>query len=241
MTFIVLYSWSIVAFWLIISKGAIDMKKFKRVVAVFVAAVMLVCSFSFIAANAADKTEKEEYIVRMTLGYRDGAKAFEGHAFLYFENLTDEEIMVGVYPVPAKGTVSIGTFGSMVDGAGLYYNVEAYRYTFLGLKDYISLTKQLTASDLAEVSDKITRSGFWSKFFNCTYFALTTWNTVPGQSMPWLIFPEICNIEIKSYKNHSGYFAMVKPPVEKVFKQEGEGAEAKLVAASWHMEGDTIQ
>ncbi len=216
------------------------MKNLKKIAAIFVAAVILVCSFSFIAANAADTNDADKYIVRMTLGYRDGAKMFEGHAFLYFENLTDEEITVGLYPLEPHGTVSLGTFGSMVDGPGLYYNAEAYRYTFLKLTDYISLSKDLTAEDLEEVNDKIVRSGFWSKFFNCTYFALTTWNEVPGHSMPWLIFPEICNLEIKSYSDHKGYFPMNMPKAEQVFKLEGEGADAHLVPASWHMEGDTI-
>lgn len=214
------------------------MKNLKRIVAVMLAAVMFVCCFTFLSATAAD--EEPVYVAKMTLGYRDGAKAFEGHAFLYFENLTNKPITVGVYKVPAKGTVSLGTFGSMVDGEGLYYNVEAYRYTFLKLTDYISLSKNVTADELAAVSEKITNSGFWSKFFNCTYFALTTWNTVPGQSMPWLIFPEICNIEIKSYSNHGGYFPMNMPKAEDVYKQVGDGADAKLVPASWHMQADTV-
>lgn len=217
------------------------MKNFKRIVAVLLTAVMLVCSFTFLTVNAAEEEEQPVYVARMTLGYRDGAKSFEGHAFLYFENLTDEVIRVGVYNLyPGRG-VSLGTFGTMVDGEGLYYNVEAYRYNLLKLTDYISLTKDLTADQLADVTEKITTSGFWSKFFNCTYFALTTWNTVPGQSMPWLIFPEICNIEIKSYSNHGGYFVMKTPKETSVYKQQGDGAAATKVAASWHMQGDTIQ
>lgn len=215
------------------------MKNLKKIISVFMVVAILMCSFSFVVANAAN-TADDEVVARMTMGYRDGAKMFEGHSFLYFENLTDHEIMVGVYPVPAGGTVSVGTFGTMVDGPGLYYNVEAYRYTFLKLKDYISISKTLTKADLEEVSDKITRSGFWNKFFNCTYFAITTWNVVPGKSMIWLIFPEICNIEIKSFSDHGGYFPMNMPTTEQVYKQIGDGADAHLVPASWHMEADTI-
>lgn len=215
------------------------MKRLKKIVAVIITAAILVCSFSFIAVQAAD-TDNGEYVARMTLGYRDGAKMFEGHAFLYFENLTDHAITVGVYSLPAKATVSLGTFGTMVDGPGLYYNAEAYRYTLLKLTDYISISKMVTEDDLEVISDKISRSGFWSKFFNCTYFALTTWNEVPGYSMPWLIFPEICNWEIKTTSDHKGYFPMNMPTAEQVFKQEGDGPDAHLVPASWHMEGDTI-
>lgn len=217
------------------------MKNFKRIIAVILTAAMLVCSFSFVLASAADTAEEPKYVARMTMGYRDGAKMFEGHSFLYFENLTDEEIMVGVYPLPAGETVSVGSFGSMVDGPGLYYNVEAYRYTFLKLTDYISISKMLTAEDLEAVNDKIKISGMWNKFFNCTYFAITTWNTVPGQFMLWLIFPEFCNMEIKSFSNHGGYFPMVMPSKEQVYKQTGNGDTAALTPASWHMEGDTIQ
>lgn len=214
------------------------MKNLKRVLAVFVAAVMLVCSFSFISATAATVNDEPEYVARMTMGYRDGEKAFEGHAFLYFENLTDQKITVGVYTVPAKGTVSVGTFGTMVGGPGLYYNAEAYRYNYFKLTDYISISKYVTAEELEQVSIKITNSGFWNKFFNCTYFAITTWNMVSGNTMPWLIFPEICKLEILSYKAHAGYFAMKMPKADQVYKQEGDGEGAKLVKTSWHMEAD---
>ncbi len=217
------------------------MKNLKRILAVFIAAVMLVCSFSFITATAADSDGSSGYVARMTMGYRDGAKAFEGHAFLYFENLTNKEIKVGCYTVPAKGTVSVGTFGTMVDGAGLYYNVEAYRYNFLKLKDYISISKMVTAAELEEVSVKIKNSGFWNKFFNCTYFAVTTWNIVKGHTMPWLIFPELCNLEIKTTSGHEGYFAMKMPKVDQVYRQEGDGDGATAVKASWHMQADTIK
>lgn len=227
------------------------MKNLKRIVAVILATALLVCSFTFMTAFADDSTtdtttttttiSDDTPVARMTLGYRDGAKAFEGHAFLYFENLTDQKIKVGVYNVYPNGGVSVGTFGTMDEGPGLYYNVEAYRYNFLKLTDYISLTKTITAAELEQVSEKITNSGFWNKFFNCTYFALTTWNIVPGQSMPWLIFPEICNIEIKSYSNHGGYFKMKTPKETSVYKQEGEGAAATKHQTSWHMEADTIR
>ena len=204
---------------------------------------MLVCSFSFLTATAADTEDEPEYVARMTLGYRDGAKTFEGHAFLYFENLTDHKITIGCYTVGVGVCISVGTFGTMVDGPGLYYNVESYRYNFLKLTDYISLTKLVTAEELEEITVKIKNSGFWNKFFNCTYFAVTTWNIVEGYTMPWLIFPELCNLEIKTTSAHKGYFEMKMPPRGKdsVFKQEGDGDGAKAVHASWHMEADTIK
>ncbi len=214
------------------------MKNIKKIIAVILAVATLMCAFSFTGVSAKNYEQSDENVAVMYLGYRDGAKRFEGHAFLYFKNITDHEITVGLYPVPAGGAVSVGTFGTMIDGTGLYYNVEAFRYNHFKLTNYISLSKYVTEDQLEDVSEKITKSGFWNKFFNCTYFALTTWNEVPGQKMIWLIFPELTNIQIKSYSTHQGYFAMIKPSESNVFKQIGDGKDAQIVPASWHMDLD---
>jgi hypothetical protein len=57
-----------------------------------------------------------------------------GHTWIYIENLTDQELKVGVYTLPPNEGVSVGTLPEY-DGWGIYYNVEAYQQGIYGMED----------------------------------------------------------------------------------------------------------
>ncbi|MBR4726493.1 MAG: hypothetical protein IK080_01230 [Clostridia bacterium] len=76
-----------------------------------------------------------------------------GHVWVYVENLTQEDMVIGAYTVPPHEGVSLGCFGlTRSDGGGTYYNVEAHCGNKYGVKGMIALQEDLTADKLAKVS-----------------------------------------------------------------------------------------
>ena len=61
-----------------------------------------------------------------------------GHTWIYVENLTNQELKVGIYPLPAYEGVSVGTLPEY-DGWGLYYNIEAYQQAIYGMEGQVSM------------------------------------------------------------------------------------------------------
>ena len=144
-----------------------------------------------------------------------------GHTWIYIENITDQELMVGVYPLPPNEGVSVGTLPEY-DGWGLYYNIEAYQQGIYGMEDQLSMKEDITLKELRRVSNFIVSyPNFWDPvFFNCMLFAFLAWDMGSWKILLPLIFPIIGKIQMLIYPHETG--ALMKPVTkDKVYRQTG--------------------
>lgn len=205
------------------------MKNFKKAVALLMTVIVLFCSFTSLAFA---KTE-EEYVANAYICQKARLAYLSGHTWVYFENLTDHELTVGVYPLPAGQGVSVGTYGySIADGRGLYYNVECYRYNHPQTTDFVCVKKSLTQQDLDQMSRMIRITGIWFYLLNCSFAAFNIWNSSFGEFMPYLIFPFLARLCILIYPQHESGFNLYNPSMDQIYKQKGYGSSAYLVPAN---------
>ena len=151
-----------------------------------------------------------------------------GHTWVYVENLTDQELKVGVYTLPANEGVSVGTLPEY-DGWGVYYNIEAYQQGIYGMEDQLSMKDQITLRELRRVSNFIVSyPNFWDPvFFNCMLFAFLAWDMGSLKILLPLIFPIIGKLQMLIYPHETG--ALMKPVTkDKVYRQTGMFGWAKL-------------
>lgn len=177
---------------------------------------MLAGVFMFsVSAKTFEVEEEEPIVARMHISHfprnHDG---FQGHSWIYIENLTNKTLEIGAGYKLAKGKgVSIGSYGTSVPKPGVYYNVEAWRYQKGG--EYItvsrSLSKELTQSDLNAVNKAIKSCNHWSYLFNCGYTAIKIWNSVPGEHLIYLFAPFLTQMQILASKNDTTGFPMTIP------------------------------
>ncbi len=208
------------------------MKNFKKIVSVLLSIVLLASMF-VLPTTAATTIEDDgdEIVARIYVGHKARNLNLSGHTWVYFENLTDHNITVGIYTLKPNKGVSVGSYGySIADGKGVYYNVEAWRYRNVPASDYIGLSKEVTADELENVNTLISSSGTWDYTLNCAYFAFKIWNVVPGHPLIYVMIPTLHQLQILIVPNHDG-FAMYKPKLDEVFKQVGRGDNATLVPA----------
>lgn len=154
----------------------------KKFVSIMLSLLMI---FSLLAFNVS--AAKEENVARMWFCSEIHNKTNIGHIFLYFENLTDEPIMVGRYKVAPYDDVSVGCFGTEGPrGGGVYYNLEQDLTHYHSLK---AVSTDLTEAELNKVTNKIKNYSHWDPILNCYYFAAMGWNAGAESSIPFLLFP----------------------------------------------------
>ncbi len=212
------------------------MKNIKKIIALMLAVIMLSSAFIFpsAAADAAEEPAEDPIVARMHFGHLTRNHNIEGHTWIYIENLTNKTLEIGAGYKLAKGKgVSIGSYGTSVDKPGLYYNVEAYRYQnpkYIELS--ISISKELTQSDLDKVNSTIKKCNHWSYFFNCAYAAIKIWNAVPGDNMIYLFAPILTMMQVLASKNDTKGFPMTYGDWKKdCFFQVAEGGTVTLEPA----------
>lgn len=219
------------------------MKHFKRLIAIVLALVIMIGAFVIPTSAAFEEKAAAdgEKIARMYIGHRPRHLYLSGHTWLYFENLSDKDIQVGLYTVkPGKG-VSVGSYGyDLEDGRGVYYNVEAYRYNAAKVEDYLYLSTELTEEQLKRVSEKILISGTWFYMLNCSYFAITTWDVVSKPFIMYMVIPVFLYLQIIINPKHSVGFKMYYPKRSEIFKQVGRGDNAVLEPANPDSTGTLI-
>ncbi len=154
------------------------MKKFLKVFLVF----FLVLSFGIVALSAevsAASTNVGEVSIFSYYKSEDGL----GHSFLMFENYSDESYMVGHYSLDPGETVTVGTWGNLPDGKGVYYNLEAYCVNTYGYwSGRVSLKMDYTESELDTFTSYINANNTWTYRKNCSFFAERIWNSVASGS-----------------------------------------------------------
>ena len=152
-----------------------------------------------------------------------------GHTWIYVENLTDQELKVGAYTLPANEGVSVGTLPEY-DGWGVYYNIEAYQQTSYGMEGQLSMKEEITLKKLRRVSNFIVNYlNFWDPvFFNCMLFAFLAWDMGSLKILLPLIFPIIGKLQMMIYPHETE--VLMKPVTkDKVYRQVGMAGWAKLV------------
>lgn len=151
-----------------------------------------------------------------------------GHSWIYIESLFGGEMAVGCFTLRPYAAVSVGTFGvTRADGAGLYYNVEAYCAAEYGLKNQAWIGKEITKDQLVSVSKKIKSWNRWDLFFNCSYFAADIWNTVSSDKIYAFVFPAFERFQILS-KGGNADVTMKSTSKSECFKQSGNGDKAEI-------------
>lgn len=110
-----------------------------------------------------------------------------GHAWLVIENGTGVNYDFYNTTLAAGETVSIGTFGNVVDPDtgvvynGAWLNLEAYKGW--GTANTASLTITITAEQLSDVNEKCIDMNAWNLINNCSYFASEIWNSIAPSGM----------------------------------------------------------
>lgn len=197
----------------------------KRITAIIITVCLLLTSFSVFAQA------KEKNVVNIYICARSTASPF-GHLWVYFENISDKTVTVGCYSLPPKQGVSIGTWGTKgKDGAGVYYNVEAYSVGKYGISGIISAKDSLSAEELAEVSKEINDGDWWDPVFNnCMGFAFSVWNECSRPVLIPFVFPFIGRLEMLTLLDTSRNLKMYKPKASQVYRQVGHGDGLKKVS-----------
>ena len=175
-----------------------------------------------------DEPDEEQYVARLYICSRI---VFIGHAWIYVENLTDDVIMVGCYPCPAGQGVSVGTsLFTRADGAGNYYNMEAYMGNKKGLSGTKSISMLLDKSQLETVNEKILKTNEWTPFTNCCLFASKVWNSVSDRHVAYGVFPFVTLLSMLS--DNEGVPDMYYPDASQCYKQKGKKDGAYLKPCS---------
>lgn len=178
------------------------------------------------------EADENEIVAKVSLFCAMYVFPVSGHTWIYVENLSDSPITVGLYEVPVGQGVSVGCFSfSVSDGWGIYYNLEAYRENRNDNIDGCrSITKDLTQSELEELSDSIKNyPNMWDIFiFNCTFFAFAIWNHNTDYFFIPMMIPALAALEVIIMGGKKGVTTMYYPTADQVFRQRGTGDSAYL-------------
>jgi hypothetical protein len=105
-----------------------------------------------------------------------------GHAFLSIENISEEDIVVYNYTIPAGETVSIGTW-CLSNHFGIWFNIESNYIDNCNKYDgRYSITTGISLEDIETIDDFMKDHDKWGALRNCSYFALSLWNEIAEDS-----------------------------------------------------------
>lgn len=214
-------------------------KYFNKFIAVILA-ITIMMSFSLVAfakdETQSFETNNNETVAKLYLMSCIYFFPISGHTWIYVENLSDEPIQVGLYEVPVGEGVSIGSFCfTAYDGAGIYYNLEAYRENKNDNQDsHYSISKELNRDELKALSDDIAGYvNYWDLYFNCAFFSFSTWNAATkGLVLIPMVLPGISQIQVMIAGGKKGSVNMYYPRRDQIFRQKGSKDNAKLVLVS---------
>lgn len=225
----------------------------KKLIAVFLAMIMIftIPSVAFATENSeqppavSDETdvipetpeESDDDGIVATLSVCSAIYVWpiSGHTWIYVHNYSDEPIQVGHYEVPVGEGVSVGVFSfSVIDGWGIYYNIEAYKENTKNRMDKVwSKTTELDADELSTLNNKLlSYPNYWGFGGNCATFAFSMWNSVTHEGYFSLLIPAITNFMLMVSGAEKGTLEMFCPPRDNVYRLKGYGEDAHLEVAS---------
>ena len=225
----------------------------KKLIAVFLAMIMIftIPSVAFATENSeqppavSDETdvipetpeESDDDGIVATLSVCSAIYVWpiSGHTWIYVHNYSDEPIQVGHYEIPVGEGVSVGVFSfSVIDGWGIYYNIEAYKENTKNRMDKVwSKTTELDADELSTLNNKLlSYPNYWGFGGNCATFAFSMWNRVTHEGYFSLLIPAITNFMLMVSGAEKGTLEMFCPPRDNVYRLKGYGEDAHLEVAS---------
>lgn len=101
------------------------------------------------------------------------------HAWITISNISNNNITIGKFSIPANKTLALGTWGNQDEHIGLWYNIESKR-----IRDNDSYSARvfvrvdITEDNLSKANGVILSSDAWSRTNNCSSFAVKVWNKV---------------------------------------------------------------
>ena len=128
-----------------------------------------------------------------------------GHAFLTIKNCTSTSIIVGGITVVPYEEISVGTWGNKEPHTGIWYNLESYLVNAnQAYQGRVSLTENITQSDINTINTLISNNDEWSYLDNCSSFATGIWNEISSVNLN-AGFPKTPASLVESIKSKSGY------------------------------------
>lgn len=191
--------------------------------------------FAFAPTAAAASAGGDETVARIYACSRMSGLPSLGHVWSYVQNVSDETIRVGIYDVPPGEGVSLGLFGlTRSDGFGVYYNVEAHCGNKYGLDGCVSISDDVSRSELEDISRIVLTDNLWDPMLNnCIFFAFSLWNAASDDKLfPVSVFPYFAYSQILLHSGKKNALTMYPAPADRVFKQRGFGSGAYLTVVS---------
>lgn len=134
------------------------MKKRVRLLSLLLAVMFVLAAFAPMSAVA--KSENEDVATITVFSY--AAMFDKGHAWIYFENKSDETLTIGAYKLEPGKAVSVGTYSNArKEGKGVYYNLDSYIVNHFNYKSRVSLTEGITKAEVKKLSDFINTHNTW--------------------------------------------------------------------------------
>ncbi len=220
------------------------MKITKKILATLLTITMLFSTAVFASAEsdgvevgsnaATNEALASDTVAKIYLNCQDFTFPIRGHSWIYVENLSDEELQIGLYTLPPNEGVSAGTFSfSVSDGFGIYYNVEAFRRNERPQKNCYTISEELNMEQVKKLSDALVqRLNTWDFFFNCVSFSFTMWNAATGDHLVPTFLPGIATLKLRVRGAEKDVLKMYYPEPSRVYQQVGTGKDATLKPVS---------
>lgn len=217
------------------------MNTIKKIISIVVS-IMLIFSFSTVSFAQSDATvdenpetppdvsetgpmPDEDIAIIHFCAIPLGGYFLFGHAWVYIENISENDIQVGAYTLPAGKSVSVGTSSfSGKNGFGLYYNLETLIEKDT---DYLSIGDTISANELDAMNRKILIYNHWNPIINCTFSSSEIWNTVSDKKLIPMVFPIFSMIQMWIQGNDAE-FKMNEPEPGTIYVQKGFGENATI-------------
>ncbi|MGN1419644.1 MAG: hypothetical protein ACI4W6_09975 [Acutalibacteraceae bacterium] len=187
------------------------MKKRTRLLSLLLAVMFMLATFAPMSVFA--QSENKDVATITVFSY---ASMFDkGHAWIYFENMSDETLTIGAYKLEPGKAVSVGTYSNTrKEGKGVYYNLDSYIVNHFNYKSRVSLTEGITKDEVKKLSNYINTHNTWSVSKNCSYFAEKMWNQVSTKKIKAAGTPSYLKTTIKKYNEQ------INKPMDNVSKKE---------------------
>lgn len=157
------------------------------------------------------------------------------HSFLLYKNTSNSNQTIAGVTVKPNQSITIGTYGNQSSGKGVYVNLEAYYAQKYGsYANRVSLTTDISSSELKKIKSKINKCNKWTYTKNCSWFAKEVWNTVAPKSKKLSAgAPPTPKTLSKNIKKNSTYKKKISlPTVNKSYRYSTDGKSRSSSAST---------
>lgn len=129
-----------------------------------------------------------------------------GHAFLTITNVGTRSFIVGDRQVQPDETITIGLW-PIKEHFGVWFNLESnYINEYNKYSQRVSISIGIDLKDIDKITELIDENDKWNVFFNCSKFAVKTWNLVAEENEKieekFFVSPNYLHNEIKFFKDY---------------------------------------